>query len=95
MTRNITHLTVLFYRNPSVYFPCMLDISPEAMKIFTQIERKKDELLLIEGHIEKATNYHQKCLHKFERKEKKYKKLMDRIEPMAELLEPKPEIGTP
>jgi len=65
------------------------------MEILTQIEEKKQELLLIEGQIVKATNYHQKCLHKFERKEKKYKKLMDRIEHMAELLEPKPEIGTP
>lgn len=61
------------------------------MGILTQIE---EELLLIEEKIDKATNYHQKCLHKFERKEKKYKKLMDKIEPMAELLEPKPEIGT-
>lgn len=69
-------------RIPSICFPCTykLDISPEAKEILTQIEEKKEQLLIIEENIEKATKYRQKFLQKFKDKEKKYNNLMDKTE---------------
>lgn len=42
--RNITHPIILFFRDPTVYFPClnMMDLSPEAEEILKQEERRTD-----------------------------------------------------
>ncbi|XP_004498513.1 structural maintenance of chromosomes flexible hinge domain-containing protein GMI1 [Cicer arietinum] len=87
----------LGYGNPFVYFPCAntMDISPEAKEILTRIEEKKANLLMFEEGITKLTERLQKYRQKFEKKKEKYINLMDTIQPLAEVLEHKPVIGTP
>lgn len=77
----ITHLATMFCRNPCICFPCTnkLDISPEAMEILTQIEGKKQKLLMIEEDIKILNIRHQKYLQNFKEKEKRYSNLMHTI----------------
>ncbi|KAI5394106.1 structural maintenance of chromosomes flexible hinge domain-containing protein GMI1 isoform X3 [Lathyrus oleraceus] len=71
----------LGYGNPCICFPCTnkLDISPEAMEILTQIEGKKQKLLMIEEDIKILNTRHQKYLQNYKEKEKRYKNLMHTI----------------
>lgn len=71
-----------------------MDVSPEAEEILTQIEGMKAYLRKIEENISEVTKRLKKNLKKFEKKKERYSKLMDRIEPMTEVLEYKPETGS-
>lgn len=90
LRRNTTHPTIMFFRNPSIYFPIlnMMDLSPEAKEILKQIEERKTELRSIEETISKLTKYLKKYRKNFENEKERYNMLMDRIsEHMPKILE--------
>ncbi|KAK2453121.1 En/Spm transposon [Trifolium repens] len=87
----------LGHGNPSIYFPCtMLDNSPQAKKILSEIKGKKKELQQIEEYLEKLNKCLQKSVKKLQKKETKFNNLVHTtIQPWSDISVPKPEFGTP
>nr|KYP35695.1 hypothetical protein KK1_043252 [Cajanus cajan] len=85
----------LGYGNPIIYFPCQNQtvLPREIEEILRQIEEKKSDLRSIDEKIRELIKYREKCIKKFKKKKERYDKYLDKMVPMEELLEYRPEAG--
>ncbi|XVF10079.1 hypothetical protein REPUB_Repub07fG0152300 [Reevesia pubescens] len=67
----------LGYRNPEIYFPVQMHVSPKSKEILEQLKEKQLELSTTLKYIEKTSENRERALKKFHKERKKLQKYFD------------------